>query len=475
MRVPVASITPYSSPNNGRITMQEPAWKNANVYVDLEQISRGYGVFGRSLDLRTPYEFLTEAGQWYLDQAAGWLYYIPLAGEDLSTASVELPLVETLIRGTGTLHSPIQNIQFKGLDFAYATWLSPSGKNGYVADQSAFLLVGPDHQPNYIGHDQHVVPSRGNLSFTFAKNILFEGNIFQHLGGVGLHFVTGCENTVITSNLFTDISSSAIILGGVSETVAHPKHPGQTTRDNKITNNLIRSVGVEYVDAAGIFIGFSRKTRVSHNTIADVPWSGIAMGWGWGLMDKGSFPGIPQATSGLWGAVTKADGQLWMYASEEQDYGFSQRSLGWWGYLYDRAAGPVSSKGASDQRKRSLRKTSIGRRQYVLHGRREPLHPPGRQHFIQQPYWGDLFWPPSQARDPLPYSSIPSDGNGLPYGSDTGGCRTYGDIRYKDNYWLQAPMPSNIVLYNDLLKLLFGFFPYSSMGFFDICRTRAME
>ena len=73
------------------------------------------------------------------------------------------------------------------------------------------------------------------------------------------------------------------------------------TRDNLISNNLVRRAGREYFDAAGIYIGFTTRTTVSHNEIEDVPWSGIAIGWGWGLLDEGSFPGLPHATQGMWG------------------------------------------------------------------------------------------------------------------------------------------------------------------------------
>ena len=80
-----------------------------------------------------------------------------------------------------------------------------------------------DHAPNYIGHDQNVVPTPGNLSFTFASNIVFYGNIFEHLGAVGLQFGPGSSNNTINSNLFTDISSSAIEIGAVTALDAHPK------------------------------------------------------------------------------------------------------------------------------------------------------------------------------------------------------------------------------------------------------------
>lgn len=37
------------------------------------------------------------------------------------------------------------------------------------------------------------------------------------------------------------------------------------------------------------------------NTIEDVPWSGIAIGGGWGLLDPSGFPSLPNATAHQWG------------------------------------------------------------------------------------------------------------------------------------------------------------------------------
>ena len=313
------------------------------------------------------------------------------------------------------------------------------------------------------------MPSQGNLSFTYANDILFYGNIFQHLGGVGLHLDTGCQNTRIRSNLFTDISSSAIILGGVSTNDARPPKAQEATKQNSITNNLIRGIGVEYVDAAGIFVGFSRETKVLHNTIVNVPWSGIAVGWGWGLMDKGSFPGVPGATSGLWGTHNTLTANYGCQILKNKITDFI--NVVWdGGAIYTTGRqGPSLSKGL-------LIKGNVAYGKRVSGGG-NTFYTDGGSRYIRleenisynNPIGVAYFGPPPRPGDPLPYSSIPSLGNDVPYGSDTGGCVTYGDISYKGNYWLQAPMPTNIALYNDLYKLLLGFFPYSPMGFFDVC------
>lgn len=467
MRVPLSSITPYTPPSNGLITLQEPAWHNANVYYDSITHLPGIWSFWQVTRFENAYEFLLEPGQWYLDQAQGYLYYIPLPCEDLQTADVELPIAETLIQGKGTLKRPIHHIQFKGLTFANATWLQSN--NGYIADQSGFVLVGNDHAPNIIGHDQHVVPSHGNISFDNAHNILFFGNIFQHLGGVGLRLGKGSKNINVKSNLFRDISSSAIILGGASETDARPKHKKQTLENNTISNNFIHSIGTEYVDAAAIFIGFSSKTRVHNNTISHVPWSGIALGWGWGLLDVGSFPGVPHATSGLWGTITKPTANRECSIARNKITDFI--NVVWdGGAIYTTGQqGPSLAQGLLIKENVSYgKRPSGGGNTFYTDGGSRYIRLE-RNISYNNPIGVTYFGPPPQPGDPLPYSSLPSLGNNIPYGSDIGGCVTYGDILYKENYWFQEPMQETIDTYNAFLTLIFGFPPYSPMNFFDIC------
>jgi hypothetical protein len=175
MRVPLSAI------GLNLITMQQPAWDNANVYFDILTNEPGEWSFFQVTWFENTLAFLTEPGQWYLDYSDNYLYYIPLSGEDITTADVELPILETLIEGQGTVDQPVHNIRFEGLTFSYATWLGPSGSNGYVSDQRGQLLVGSGHTVNYIGHDQYVVPTPANLPFIFSNNITFYGNIFQHL------------------------------------------------------------------------------------------------------------------------------------------------------------------------------------------------------------------------------------------------------------------------------------------------------
>jgi hypothetical protein len=291
MRCPVSEVILSSD-----VIMQNPCWNNANVFPEPWN-------FHLLSWLENAYEFLDQPGEWYLDPVTQVLYYIPLSGEDMAAADVELPVLETLVDAVGTVSAPVAYLQFKGLSFEYATWLAPSGSDGYALDQSGFHLVGADHSANLIGHDQNDVETPGNVRFIYAQNISLSGNTFEHLGAAALSFETGSQNDQIVNNIFTDISSSAIQLGGIQIVDHHPSVAAELTSDNLISNNLVEYTGREFYDTAGIYVGFTTRSTVEHNDINHVPWSGIAIGWGWGMLDPGpgGFAGLPNGTPYQWG------------------------------------------------------------------------------------------------------------------------------------------------------------------------------
>ncbi len=293
MRCPVEKI------NGNDVIMQNDCWKNANVFPYLWS-------FQLLSWWENAYEFLDKPGEWFLNPKTKTLYYIPRNGENLASpdTDVELPVLEKLIDVTGDVSAPVAHIQFRNLNFQYATWLGPNTSNGYALDQSGFYLTGPNHTPNKIGHDSDTVGIPGNVHLTYAQNIIFAHNTFTHLGGIALHFGTGSQRNTITGNTFRDISAAAIQLGGIAAEDHHPEYPSQLTRDNTISNNLIEYSGQEYYDAPGIYIGFATRTLVEHNEIGYVPWSGIAIGWGWGLLDPGGFTGLPDAVPYQWGVYS---------------------------------------------------------------------------------------------------------------------------------------------------------------------------
>lgn len=286
MRCPVASLT------NNTLVMQNPCWDNANTYPNPWN-------FQLLSWLENAPEFLTQPNMWYLDPYSQQLTYYNTGSTPPQTAV--LPVLESLIQLIGTSGNPVANITFQGLQFSYATWMGPNSDNGYVSDQSGNILLGNNYTANVIGHQQTVYKTPANITLRYANNIGFNSDKFIHLGGVALDLDTGSQNNTVQNNIFSDISSAAIEIGGFSPQDMRPDS-AQVTGNNLIKNNAISYTGRDYYDAAAILVGFTTGTVITHNTISHTPWSAISIGWGWGLFDQPSFPGLPHAFPNMWGA-----------------------------------------------------------------------------------------------------------------------------------------------------------------------------
>jgi Right handed beta helix region len=416
MRCPVASLSGTT------LVMQTPCWTNANTYtspVNFQLLSW----------LENAPEFVTVPNMWYLDPYSQQLTYYNTSNGEPENAI--LPVLENLVEVVGTPTSPVTNITFEGLQFSYATWLEPNTNNGYVTDQSSYILMGDGYQLNTIGHQQITYKTLANVTLQYAHNITFNKNTFSHLGGVGLDLDTGSQNNKIVNNTFTDISSTALQVGGLSPIDARPDST-QVTSHNLVQNNTVTYTGEDYYDSAGIFVGFTTGTLITHNTVMHTPWSALAIGWGWGLLDDPSFPGVPNATPGMWG-----DYNIQTIVSNNEissnEFEYFAEQLWDVGAIYTNGSqGPNFENGLLiklnvAQNKRPLAGSNIyytdGGTQYVTLQQNVSLNDPV----------GIADFGPCFAGSSIPvYCAL----TGFPYGSDFGGCLPVGNLTYNDNYFL---------------------------------------
>jgi hypothetical protein len=269
------------------------------------------------LYLENAFELLRKPGQWYLDRTgavggAQAIYYIPRAGEDMAKAIAELAVTDQLVVLAGTTARPVHDLVFEGLTFAHAGWRldrsTAARVGGYSGLQAGVYLVGPWDIENYsrppppqdfgfYAPDNFVyvdyVP--GNVSGDYVRNVRFAGNVFEHLGASALALVRGIKDVEVSGNRFSDISGSAIQIGGVEPEDHHPcgdvarcDHP-RVTEGNLIADNRIDHAAVEFQDTVGIFAGYVRDTRIEHNALSWLPYTAISLGYGWGYFDAGSY------------------------------------------------------------------------------------------------------------------------------------------------------------------------------------------
>ncbi len=263
----------FASISGTKITMKTPCWNNAGTSPNPGHPYNGQGIVQMNTVtyVENAYELLKNAGDWYLDRSGGYLYYIPRSGENMATAQVVAPVVEKLIDGSGTsITQPLHNITFAGITFEYATWLQPSGNQGYADNQSGILWINA------------AAPAKtpGNISFQYSHNITLTNSIFTHLGSAAIDFGNGAQNNTISNNTITDISSNGIQLGEVTDFAT--TNANQMTSGNTIQHNLVYKVGQDYTDAAGIWVGYSKNTLLTRNSVYDITNTGISVGWGWG-------------------------------------------------------------------------------------------------------------------------------------------------------------------------------------------------
>ncbi|MBB6406796.1 right-handed parallel beta-helix repeat-containing protein [Arthrobacter sp. AZCC_0090] len=153
MRCPLASIT--ASGSGSSLNVSPACFNNNNTNVP----HPGFPFNGSGLPrltgitwLENAYELLNQQGQFYLDSTKGELYYIPRAGEDLSTADVELPVAQTLLDVAGT-----------------PGHLAPVNDNDSHATYTGAWSVSAGRGTNDFNSDVHYTTTNGDsVSYSFT-------------------------------------------------------------------------------------------------------------------------------------------------------------------------------------------------------------------------------------------------------------------------------------------------------------------
>jgi hypothetical protein len=347
------------SVKNNAVTMMQPAWDQNTWGYDTVQSPYRQGPIYAEND----YTLLDQPGEWYQDTTAGVLYYIPLAGQDLTKVDVELPQLQYLLAvgaacpssapsggvciqppagnptqavayagpaGGDPYAQPAHDLVFSGLTFSHTSWLQPN-TDGFADQQTGGFLVGP--RSNFPGGGQtpvfeaarpHWTQMPAAVQVSAAKNVSFVRDRFVDLGEVGLGIGNdpsahatgvglGANGVNVTGCVFSQVAGGGIVVGGVQAWAHHPcgdkvctsSDPGANLVNQNVTikDNLVHDVGIDYRDFAGIMFTYTANAVVSHNEIYNVPYSGIATGLGWGTNDAGGNNDYK----------TRATGDLYLY------------------------------------------------------------------------------------------------------------------------------------------------------------------
>ena len=240
-------------------------------------------------------ELLDTPGEWYLDARAQKVYYIPQNGENMKTAEVIVPAVETLMQVEGTPDNPVKDVTFEGITFSHATWMRPSVSGHAPLQAGMFMIEAYKLRPKQVRpNGDHKLDNQGwvgrpaaAVSLNSAENVSFSRCTFEHIASTGLDYHLYIKGGNVERCTFKDIGGNGILAGSFGPE-AHEAHLPYDPADRRIictglniTNNLIEDVTNEDWGCVGIGAGFVKGIKICNNEIREVSYTGISMGWGW--------------------------------------------------------------------------------------------------------------------------------------------------------------------------------------------------
>lgn len=223
---------------------------------------------------------LDQPGEWFLDRRTGELAYLPKDGQRPGSTQIVAPVLTQLVQIAGSKDRPVRNLRFQGLRFEHTDFALPSF--GYSEIQAAHY--GPSmKEPTYV---QPVA-----IECAYAEEVRFERCRFAHLNASGIGFGPGCRRNAVSRCAVEDIGGNGIMIGwrgkGTLQNGAEGlldadwADPADAPAGNEVVDCELRRCGADSRGAVGIFAAFSADTRIAHNEVYDLPYTGVSIGYRW--------------------------------------------------------------------------------------------------------------------------------------------------------------------------------------------------
>jgi hypothetical protein len=222
----------------------------------------------RKIKVRNAIELLNQPGEYYYDRTGKTIYYYPESGEDMSEVRAYAGVAEVLLKilGRGE-NEKVSNITVRGIMFTDATWNRPAIERGWFGQQGDWPRF-----PKEIDAPQPMV-TPGAIQISDADNVRFEDCTVRNTHSVGIGVYKNTTGIYVIGNRIYDTGAGGITIGSGS---ADHSQDGVY-----VENNVIRRTGRINMGSPGIQGFYVNGVDIIHNDLEDLPFTGIAIGWGW--------------------------------------------------------------------------------------------------------------------------------------------------------------------------------------------------
>jgi len=246
------------------------------------QNNRQMGMHDRIRFVENIFEELDAPNEWFYDKATRTLYYFPPAEVEPATARIETPCLQELFIFKGSEQQPISYISIENMELTHTlrTFMDtrePLLRSDWTTIRSGVVLIeGAEHCSvrncflNYAG---------GNAVFFSNYNRYNEvtGCHIVGAGASGVCFVG--DPAAVRSPLFEYNESNLIEDIDLTPGPKTNNYPAECL----VYDNLMYNLGRMEKQIAGVQISMAQSITVSHNTIYDLPRTGINISEGtWG-------------------------------------------------------------------------------------------------------------------------------------------------------------------------------------------------
>jgi|ETNmetMinimDraft_26_1059896.scaffolds.fasta_scaffold13296_1 hypothetical protein len=183
---------------------------------------------GNRYYLRNARQALNQPGEFFVDDGAGEVLYMPQSEEFGAIAPVHDRIIQV---------EDAEHIQFRGLSFRDTTYSREVGSL-YQPDDAAIHLAS-------------------------ARDIVIQDCTFSHLGGYAVNMSGTTTRCKVLGCRITDMGQGGVIATG--------NEVGNKPTDCTVAGCHIDFLGRVYKHVAGVYVTTGDGFRVAHNTITDVP------------------------------------------------------------------------------------------------------------------------------------------------------------------------------------------------------------